>query len=250
MSIAAVRIGADNCAYVLADGRAAAVVDPGDAHPVSRFLQQHGLSLSHILLTHMHGDHTAGAAALKRETRCRVIGPSGGGLSGGVDERAREGATWAIGSYEVRALETPGHTAGDISYHVPALHAVFTGDTMFVAGCGRLFGGSAETMWRSLQKIAALGDDTLVYPGHDYTEENLRFAVRVEPENYAVNKRLLEIRSVAGRSEPAVPSPMGLERMTNPFLRAGDPSMKKALGMERATDAQVFAELRKRKDRF
>ncbi len=245
MSIHTVRIGSDNYAYVIAHRRQAAVVDPGEAQPVLRLVGDNALELSSIFITHHHGDHSGGAAQIKRATGCRVVGPLGG-----VDDTVRGGDVRRVGEYEIRVLATPGHTRADLSYYVPALKAIFTGDTMFVCGCGRLLGGDAAMMWKSLCAIAALGDDTLVYPGHDYTEENLRFALSIEPGNEAVQRRLSEVRVLARQGRPTVPSSIALEKQTSVFLRAGEAAVKNAVGMPRASDVEVFAELRRRKDRF
>jgi hydroxyacylglutathione hydrolase len=249
MLIDIIAAGWDNYSYVISEGRSAAVVDPGDAGPVLSCIRDRDLSIKAVFITHHHGDHSAGAGRIKKETGCAIVAPGGAGLFGGFDT-VRDGDMRSAGSIEMRTLSTPGHTANDMCWYAPALDAVFTGDTMFVCGCGRLFGAGAAQMWQSLNRIAGLGDNTLVYCGHEYTEENLEFALSIEPDNNLVKQRLEEVKALRRENKPTVPSPILREKQTNPFLRACDPLLKKALGMSGASDVDVFAELRRRKDRF
>ncbi len=225
----------DNYIYIVHDTNAALAVDPGSAQPVLSYLREHDLLLSAILITHHHGDHTGGVSQLQRETGCTVLGPEIRG-AGNVDTPVNDGDEKDIAGILVRVIAVPGHTKDHVVYYIPALNMVFTGDTMFVAGCGRLFGGSAEEMYDSLQKIAALGDDVNVYCGHDYTEENLRFALTVEPGNEYVKEKLVKVRDILSQGGYTVPSTIAEEKKTNVFLGA--------------SDLNVFAELRRKKDSF
>ncbi len=225
----------DNYLYIVHDTNAALAVDPGSAQPVRSFLREHDLLLSAILITHHHGDHTGGVSQLQEETGCTVLGPKIRGV-GNVNTPVNDGDEKDIAGILVRVIAVPGHTKDHVVYYIPALNAVFTGDTMFVAGCGRLFGGSAKEMYDSLQKIAALGDDVNVYCGHDYTEENLRFALTVEPGNEYVKEKLAKVRDILSRDGYTVPSTIAEEKKINVFLGA--------------SDVKVFAGLRRRKDMF
>ncbi|HEG44059.1 MAG TPA: hydroxyacylglutathione hydrolase [Phycisphaerales bacterium] len=216
------------------------VVDPGEARSVVSALEKHCLELSHILITHNHFDHCGGVAALVEKFGCEVITPSGE-----IDR------TVSIGLEEVTVIATPGHTAGSVCYYLGAVEkyppVVFTGDTLFVSGCGRIFECSAKTMYDSLLKLASLDDETVVYPGHDYTDENYRFALQFDGDNKIIRERLIEIKT---DPTSAFTSTVGLEKQTNPFLRASLPGIKAALDMAGATDVETFAELRRRKNSF
>jgi hydroxyacylglutathione hydrolase len=244
--------GQDNCVYLLVrDDRQCAVIDPGTAGPVLAVLENQKLKLACILLTHHHADHTGGAESLKTRTHCRVIGPDSQRIAG-LDETVKDNQVLNLGGLSIRVLATPGHTRTGVCYVLESVAgqpaAVFTGDTLFIGGCGRLFEGSAMQMYQSLQKLAALPDDTAVYPGHDYTLENYRFALTVEPDNAIVQNRLSELEAKGSLS--VIPSTLGLEKQTNPFLRAQSHSIRNMLKMPDAPDWEIFAELRKRKDFF
>ena len=214
-------------------------VDPGDAEPVRKAVERRGLQLTHILATHHHADHIGGVGTLKRKTACAVIGPNDKRI-GGVDAMMSDGETMEVGEVTIGCIATPGHTASSACYYVTGgslrQPVLFTGDTLFVCGCGRMFECDGETMYASLQKLAALADETLVYPGHNYTEENVRFALTVEPNNEALKKKLEFVRNQTKSGQPTVPSTLAEERQLNPFLRA--------------KDWQTFAALRGKKDVF
>ncbi len=225
-------------------------VDPSDCSPVLRILREQDLSLKMILVTHHHWDHTGGVAELKQKTGCKVIGGDKRRIRG-LDHLVEDGQILPVGDADVQVIATPGHTSTSVCYYVPPSEnntsgILWTGDTLFVGGCGRLFESNAESMWESLQKLVSLPDDTLVYCGHDYTVENYEFALSIEPGNQAVRQRLNDIRQTG----QIVPSTMLQERTTSIFLRAGTPELKAALSMPRAKDFEVFAELRRRKDSF
>ena len=242
----------DNYGVLIHDPAAhvTAAIDAPDADAVQQALQEKGWTLTHILNTHYHADHTGGNKALKSDTGCKIAGPAGeAGKIPGLDDPVGEGDIYQFGNFEVRILETPGHTAGHISYWLPDAAVAFVGDTLFALGCGRLFEGSAETMWTSLSKIAALPPETTIYCGHEYTLANAQFAMTVEPDNAALQVRIGEIRALRQKDEPTLPTTLQLELDTNPFLRPSSPELQKRLGMEGRPDWEIFGPIRQRKDR-
>lgn len=245
----------DNYVYIcLCGDRRAFVVDPTDATMVLRVLDERKLVLTTAIVTHHHADHTAGLAELKSRTGCYVIGPDAQRING-IDRIVHNGDTLKLGDRTIEVLGTPGHTHTSVCYYLPyasggAPGSVFTGDTLFVGGCGRPMECDAQTLWKSLQRLTALPDETLLWCGHDYTAENYEFALTVEPDNQAVRECLGEIRQGATDSRPSVPSTIGREKATNVFLRAGESTVRTALGMAQAGCKRVFAELRHRKNLF
>lgn len=225
-------------------------IDAPDAAAVKLALASRGWRLTHILTTHHHNDHTAGNLELKGFFGCQIWGPSAEadripGLDIGVDESSQLN----IAGHAVRVIETPGHTLGHVSYWLPDAQIAFTGDTLFSLGCGRMFEGDAKTMWASLSKLAFLPDATAIYCGHEYTLANGRFALSVEPENAALAKRMDDVATLRAAGQPTVPTTLGVEKATNPFLRTGSASIRARLGLEGATDWQVFARLRELKNK-
>jgi hydroxyacylglutathione hydrolase len=228
-----------------------AIVDPADAEPVIAKCGELGLHLTHILNTHHHGDHIGGNLALKAYYDCVIIGPAADrDRIPGIDIAVGEDDTVALGTETARVFDVPGHTRGHIAYWFANSDALFCGDTLFALGCGRLFEGTPAQMWNSLSKFAALPDSTRVYCAHEYTQANARFALTVDPNNKALRKRAAEIDRLRAEDTPTVPSTLGEERATNPFLRAEDPGLKAAIGLTTADPVAVFAETRKRKDNF
>jgi hydroxyacylglutathione hydrolase len=226
------------------------VVDPAEAAPVLERLRSQGAGLDWALITQQHGDHTAGLAELKAATGCRAVGPRAeAGRISGLDQLVEDGDRIAFGALTAEVLATPGHTRGHVSYWFPDAEALFCGDTLFALGCGRMFEGDAATMWRSLSRLAALPDATRVYCGHEYTLSNARFALTIDPDNAALRARAAEVEALRAKGAPTIPSTIGLEKATNPFLRPADPAIRHRLGLERAGDAEVFGEIRRRKDR-
>jgi hydroxyacylglutathione hydrolase len=243
----------DNYIWLLQRGVHAVVVDPGEAAPVQRALAASKLMLEAVLVTHHHADHMGGAAELAREHSCPVYGPAGESI-GVVDMPLAEGAEASLPGIgaRFRVLDIPGHTAGHIAYQGHGI--MFCGDTLFSAGCGRLFEGTAEQMSASLAKLAALPDDTAVCCGHEYTLANLKFAATVEPDNRAAAEYAAECAGRRSRGEPTLPSQLGLERRVNPFLRCRESTVQAAASRvagRTLTDAvEVFAAIRKWKDGF
>jgi hydroxyacylglutathione hydrolase len=247
LEIAIVPCLTDNYAYLVKAGEACAVVDPSEPGPVTAALKARGWRLTHILNTHHHLDHTGGNIALKQACGAMVVGPKkDAGRIPGIDVGVDEEGGWEFSGTPVRILEVPAHTRGAITFVMEG--NAFTGDTLFAMGCGRLFEGDPAMMWASLTKLMTLPDATKIYCGHEYTENNGRFACTLEPGNKALAARMNELS--ARRGQTSMPSNMGLERATNPFLRVGSAEIRKNLGMEKAGDVAVFGEIRKRKDRF
>lgn len=243
----------DNYAYLLRDPTQdfCAVVDPSEDEPVQAALAARGWRLTHILNTHHHPDHTGGNAALKSRFGAAVVGPEGDRARiPALDMGLAEGMAFALGTHTVSVLEIPAHTRAHIAFVLETDGAAFTGDTLFVMGCGRLFEGTPAMMWNSLSKLAKLAASTRIYCGHEYTLNNGRFALTLEPHNEDLRNRMLAVEKQRAAGRPTVPSTIGLERRTNPFLRPHSPEIRRTLNMPHADDVEVFAEMRARKDRF
>jgi len=242
---------ADNYVWLLREGRAAVVVDPGDADPVADFLEREGLELAAILATHHHGDHVAGIEALVARRRVPVYGPANEAIPART-HAVRDGERVLLGELglELDVLDVPGHTAGHVAYNgrLQDGAVLFCGDTLFAAGCGRLFEGTPAAMWASLRKLASLEPATRVYCAHEYTLANLRFAAAVEPGSEALKARAARDAALRQRGLPTVPSTIADELATNPFLRAREPAVRAAAeahaGRRLDDDVAVFAELR------
>jgi hydroxyacylglutathione hydrolase len=230
---------------------ATAAIDAPEAPPVEAALKKAGWRLTDILVTHHHADHTAGIGALKAAHKCRVVAPRNEAQRiAHVDETVGEGDTVKVGALETRVIDTPGHTAGHISYFFPADKLAFVGDTLFSIGCGRVIEGNPEMMWQSLLKLRALPDDTLFYCGHEYTEANIRFARTVEPDNKALAARAAEVGKLLAAGEATIPASIAAEKAANPFLRADIAEVAKSLGLAGQPAWKVFAEIRERKNKF
>ena len=256
MQVFAVPAFSDNYLWVLANGRSAAVVDPGDAAPIEAFLSAHGLTLAAILATHHHGDHVGGLAALKSHWKCPTFGPAGEAISG-LDHRLEEGDRITVPGLDeaFAVLDVPGHTAGHIAYvRIAGDPMVFCGDTLFACGCGRLFEGTAAQMVDSLGKLKRLPPATRAYCAHEYTMSNIRFAEAVEPHNAALHERKSREAAKRARNEPTVPMTIGDELATNPFLRWDAPeviaSAERHAGRKLSGAVEVFATVREWKNNF
>lgn len=258
LSVLTVPAFKDNYLWLIHDGTHAAVVDPGDAAPILAALAEHGLTLTAILLTHHHADHIGGVPALLARFPVPVYGPRNDGIAE-VTHPLKEGDCIAVPELglELDVLDVPGHTLGHIAYvrRTPGLHWLFCGDTLFAGGCGRLFEGTPEQMATSLEKLAALPEDTEVYCAHEYTLSNLRFAQAVEPGNEALALRMKDESAKRALDVPTVPTSIGLERRTNPFLRYREAEIvgelvKAGKLADGATPVQAFAALREWKNVF
>ena len=222
----------DNYIWLLTHGQRAAVVDPGDAAPVLARLEAEGLTLESILITHHHADHQGGVAALVDRWQPVVFAPASESITGCTDPLSGGERIEVLGQ-SVDVLAVPGHTLGHLAYVAPG--ALFCGDTLFGAGCGRLFEGTPEQMSASLDQLAALPDETQVFCAHEYTEMNLRFALAVEPDNQALQQRVTRVAGLRAAGLPSVPSTLGEEKATNPFLRCDVPAVI-AAGMQRVDE--------------
>ena len=245
--------GSDNYGVLLHDAESGntACIDAGDAEATLAALAANGWTLSDLLITHHHGDHTAGLTTLKTQCGCKVIGPEAVGTTiEGIDEHVSDGSTFEFAGRTVSVLHTPGHTRDMVNYYFAEDKLVFTGDTLFSMGCGRLFEGDAAMMLNRVNKLKALPDDTLVYCAHEYTATNARFAQAVDPDNQALKVRAEEVASLRAQSKPTVPSLLSLEKATNPFLRVDDDGIRRTLGMENADDVTVFAQLREQRNQY
>ena len=228
-----------------------ASIDAPDGAVIAGELRQRNWRLTHLLVTHHHPDHVEGIAALTETYAPKVIGPMDEAAKiSGLTETVSHGDTFDFAGRTVEVISTPGHTAGHICFYIPDEELLFAGDTLFALGCGRLFEGSPRDMFTSLSRLAALPDKTRVYCGHEYTQSNGRFAVSVDPDNAELAKRMDGINDMRANGLSTLPTTIGFEKRTNPFLRTGDPDIRQHLGMTSASDVEVFTELRRRKDNF
>jgi hydroxyacylglutathione hydrolase len=243
----------DNYVYLIRETESSTtgVVDPAVAGPVLEELADRGWNLDYILNTHHHGDHVGGNIQLKRETGCRIVGSRADSARiPGIEIRLEEGERFKLGQAEAQVISVSGHTCGHIAYWFEEHNALFCGDTLFAMGCGRLFEGSPAQMWDSLSKLMNLPAATRVYCAHEYTQMNGRFAMTVEPHNQHLQQRMKEVNRMRRDNLATVPSTLGEELDTNPFLRVHSPEIRRTLGIQSGSPVEVFAEIRRRKDRF
>ena len=243
----------DNYGYLVHDPKsgATAAIDTPEVPAIDAALDAKGWKLTHIFNTHHHFDHAGGNEELKRKYGCTIVGPKGEkDLIPGIDRAVGQDDIVELGNARARVIDVPGHTRGHIAYYFGDDDVVFVGDTLFALGCGRLFEGTAEQMWTSLSKLMALPDSTTVYCAHEYTQSNARFALSVEPHNQALIARSKDIDDKRARGAWTVPTTIGLEKATNPFLRAASSDLRNTLDLVAAADVDVFAETRLRKDKF
>jgi hydroxyacylglutathione hydrolase len=240
----------DNYIYFLKDEATGktAIVDPGEAGPVLGHLGD--AKLDYILCTHHHGDHVGGVDELREATGAKVVGYSGDAHRLPSPEiTVEDGGTFRLGESVAKVFFIPGHTLGHVAFWFESARALFCGDTLFSLGCGRLFEGSASQMWASLSRLRSLPEATRVFCAHEYTQANAAFAVAVDPKNEALARRAARVTELRAEGRPTVPSILGEERLTNPFLRADDPDLQRAVG-GLGDPVATFAKIRERKDNF
>lgn len=243
----------DNYLYLAHDPAtgATAAVDPAVAEPAQQALSERGWTLTHILNTHHHWDHVGANEALKAATGCTIVGPDADAdRIPGIDVRVKDGEVFSLGQADARVFFVPGHTRGHIAYYFADSRALFCGDTIFSIGCGRLFEGTPAQMWASISTLRALPDDTRIYCAHEYTASNIRFAQSIEPDLPALQARAAAVAALRADDKPTVPSTIAMEKAANPFFRADDPALQRAVGMLGADPAAVFGAVRGRKDSF
>jgi hydroxyacylglutathione hydrolase len=242
----------DNYVYLLREPEtgSTAAVDPSVSGPVIAALDNLGWKLTHVINTHHHHDHTGGNLELKAHYGAIVVGPlADRARIPGIDVALAEGDTLKFGKEEAKVFDVPGHTRGHCAFWFPHSRALFSGDTLFLMGCGRLFEGTPAQMWNSLGKLKALPHDTRVYCAHEYTQNNARFALTVDPGNADLRARARQVDQMRAQNIPTVPGTIGEELLTNPFLRADQPDLQQAVGTPGDAVA-TFAEIRHRKDVF
>lgn len=239
----------DNYIYLLSQKDWAIVIDPAEADSVLSALEEQKLHLRAILNTHHHSDHIGGNHEIKKQTECSIIAPETKRIPE-VDEVAHEGKDISFNHLHIQVISVPGHTTTHVAFYLPEEGWLFSGDSLFAGGCGRLFEGTPEQMHHSLEKLAKLPGETKVYCGHEYTEKNLLFALSLEPENRDIKTRLEKVQELRKSNLPSLPSTIEEEKRTNPFLRSGTPELKRALGMEEASDLEVFTKVRSLKDDY
>ena len=243
----------DNYGYLLHDPVSGytASIDTPEVEAIERALSDTGWKLSHILNTHHHFDHAGGNLELKEKTGAVIVGPREEVKRiPGMDAQLGNNDMYRFGKHEMIVMATPGHTSGHCIFYFQDAGIVFVGDTLFALGCGRLFEGTPEQMWISIQKLLALPDDTLVFCAHEYTQANAAFALSVEPQNTELVARAAEIDELRANNQPTVPTTIGLERRTNPFMRPTSLALRETIGLLDGSDVEVFAETRLRKDSF
>ena len=238
----------DNYAYLVRKENSAVLIDAPEAAPIIKVLQNKGLNLDALILTHHHYDHIAGVNELKSYSLCEVIAPCDERIDF-ADTRVVEGEIFKVGSFQITPIEVPGHTSSHFAFYFEREGILFTGDSLFCGGCGRLFEGTAEQMLESINKLLQLPDSTLLYCGHEYTLQNLTFALSLEPANESVKARIKDVKDKSLKGIPSVPSTIGEEKQTNPFCKVGLQSFKDTLGMSDLSDVELFAQIRAMKDR-
>lgn len=253
LSLVTLPVREDNYVYLVHDdvSGATALVDAGTVEPILAALSTRGWKLSEIWLTHHHGDHIEGAEAVAKATGASITGAAADAHRlPALDRKVADGDSFDFAGHRVRVFDVSGHTVGHVAYYLADLNAAFTADSLMTLGCGRLFEGTPAQMWESLSKLASLPDSTVICSGHEYSQGNARFALTIDADNPALQARAHAIDEARAKGKPTVPSTLADEKATNPFLRPSDPAIRKALGLQDATNAEVFAEIRARKDRF
>ena len=252
IEIVTVPCRSDNYAFLVRSGGKTALVDAPEAAPILAALDERRWPLDEVWITHHHADHVEGLPGLRdRFPDLRVTGGAEDAKRlPPLDRKVSDGDTFEFDGHDVHVMDVSGHTVGHVAFHLPDAQAAFTADSLMALGCGRVFEGTPEMMWKSLSRLRDLPDETIVYSGHEYTRTNANFALTIEPGNEALQARARDIEERRARGEATVPSTLREERATNPFIRAHLSEVKQAISMDQAEDAEVFAEIRSRKDRF
>lgn len=243
----------DNYAYLAHDPESGetAVIDVPEAAPILKALADKGWTANYVLITHHHADHVQGLDEILAQHPAQVVGHAADAARlPKLDLALNEGDTVSIGNETGTVIDVSGHTIGHVAFHFPHSAVAFTADSLMALGCGRVFEGTMPQMWASLQKLAALPPETTICSGHEYTQANAKFALTIDPDNPALISRTKEIEDARAKGQPTVPSQLSEELSTNPFLRATDAAVQANLGMTGAAPAEVFAEIRTRKDNF
>lgn len=243
----------DNFGVLIHDPKSGetALIDAPEERAILAAVERTGWKPTMVMTTHHHADHVEANLALKERFGLKIVGPKAEASKiPGIDVKLVEGSKLEFAGQPVEVIETPGHTAGHICYYLPKSHVAFVADTIFAMGCGRLLEKPAPVMFHSLKKLVALPAATSLYCGHEYTLSNARFALSIDPTNSALKEREAKVEKLRAEGKPTLPTTLAEELATNPFLRWHDPAIRKNLGMEKASDEEVFAEIRKRKDVF
>lgn len=241
----------DNYAYLVKGPDGVCIIDAPEAAPIIAALDERGWTPGALFITHHHMDHTQATDALKAKYPLKVLGPKAeADKLPPLDMALTEGMNGGEGDGYMEPLDVPGHTLGHIAFHFPRAGVIFTADSLMAWGCGRVFEGRMEMQHATMQKLAALPPETIVYSGHEYTTANGRFALTIEPDNPDLISRMSQVEAARAEGRPTVPVPLSLELATNPFLRCDTPQVRAAVGMPDAPVAEVFAEVRRRKDNF
>ena len=256
MNIQSIKAYSDNYIWLITTNEGNLVIDPGEAAPVINYMQQHSLGLTDILITHHHYDHVGGVIELKKDIAGKVIGPQNNQIEG-LDEHVIQGMVVRSCGLKFNVIEIPGHTLDHIAYYLadPQQPRLFCGDTLFSGGCGRVFEGTHEQMYESLEKLKELPDNTLVYSAHEYTLANLQFAKEVEVNNYYISEYIGVCQKKIELDLPTLPSSIAIEKKVNPFMRCSETSLRQSisqamLSSETASDSEIFTYLREWKDSF
>ena len=243
----------DNYSYCIIDHETKKVclIDPAEFDSVDAFLQKNNLTVDYILNTHHHSDHVGGNTLLKKKYNCKILGfgPDKNRIPG-LDISLNEKQIWNFGNTEIETRHAPGHTSGHVFYFIKKEKIAFVGDVVFSLGCGRVFEGTLEQMYDSINKIKNLPMETKIFCGHEYTQSNLKFCLSLDKNNSALKKREKQILQQRERNEPTIPTTVLEEQKTNVFFRLNDPEIRKAILLEKVSDLEVFKKLRKLKDNF
>ena len=242
----------DNYIWTMESEGKIAIVDPGDAKPIHEYIRNTGYVLTDVLVTHHHWDHTGGLEEVIEEYKCQAYGPSGGHIKG-ITKPLHDNENFTIlDRYKFRAFSAPGHTNDQLSYFCDETDKpiLFSGDTLFSLGCGRVFEGTASEMWKSLKKIRELPDETTVYCGHEYTESNTNFATFIDSDNVMLKEKKKQVLNLRKANQPTVPFNLGEDKLLNPFLRVDEGDLSEKLNLSLNKPAEVFAKIRKMKDNF